>query len=630
MSESEVHQWTIDFSQAKIALRNLEILMESSAASQIETVSKLKELFTGYSRFAEDGASSTRNADIIEQIKLLTRVEQNMHLSTSKFSGKAKAQLEAARIQVNSLYAPLSKLKSLKAPQYTEAVNTLSQQIPSFLNLFDAFLVRFTLQVRLQQADFYKQLGDAFTHSGRAQAIENIKSAWRSNFDKIMPALEVMKLVNPHVKNSSLLGTTATTHAGGDIPEGPVYTGSRLASATEKVDSVIFAPVKWIHSKMTSDLKHFQFSDPRMGFFSKCTQPPAHKEESVTAAYDFEGQADSDLSFKKGDIIKVVDKGTEDDPNWWCGEFDGRRGLFPFNYVEIKGEKEEQDPNEYIPTTVENKDLTKPKEASTIRADNSTEETPQKTMKASQPHETKVENPIKETRGTNHGEGKLKANLEERKSPATSKDEALESQLQIVQPEPVESGMSSNKSESEPPLMEKPQSVKEEPAETHIKEIAEDENAKSSEKLDSGNTEASEKTHESHSASTEPLGGSDDVGGSAEVLDENVTAQGAAEKQPASVTSGTDIDGGKMSENAEYVISDEDLDHRLSKMDVESGNSGENSAKISSKESGNENPGKDLEITSPEIPSESVPSEDPSLTAVAGTKSKIDISDELV
>ena len=49
---------------------------------------------------------------------------------------------------------------------------------------------------------------------------------------------------------------------------------------------------------------------------------------TATALYDFEAQAEGDLSFVTGDIIEVVQQG--DTANeWWTGRIDGRQGQFP-------------------------------------------------------------------------------------------------------------------------------------------------------------------------------------------------------------------------------------------------------------------------------------------------------------
>jgi len=48
------------------------------------------------------------------------------------------------------------------------------------------------------------------------------------------------------------------------------------------------------------------------------------------AAYDFAAQDDEEISFKRGDTIKVTEKYNE---NWWMGEVNGRSGMFPATYV---------------------------------------------------------------------------------------------------------------------------------------------------------------------------------------------------------------------------------------------------------------------------------------------------------
>jgi hypothetical protein len=48
------------------------------------------------------------------------------------------------------------------------------------------------------------------------------------------------------------------------------------------------------------------------------------------ALYDYNGRSDNELSFQKGEIIKVIDKKDK----WWYGMLDGITGYFPFNYVE--------------------------------------------------------------------------------------------------------------------------------------------------------------------------------------------------------------------------------------------------------------------------------------------------------
>ncbi|TFK47948.1 BAR-domain-containing protein [Heliocybe sulcata] len=59
-------------------------------------------------------------------------------------------------------------------------------------------------------------------------------------------------------------------------------------------------------------------------------EPPV---QYVVALYDFEAQADGDLSFNQGDRIELVER-TENQEDWWTGRVDGRQGVFPGNYVQ--------------------------------------------------------------------------------------------------------------------------------------------------------------------------------------------------------------------------------------------------------------------------------------------------------
>lgn len=56
--------------------------------------------------------------------------------------------------------------------------------------------------------------------------------------------------------------------------------------------------------------------------------------ETVTALYDYEAQAEGDLSFSTGDVIEIVSR-TQNENEWWIGKAHGRQGQFPGNYVRL-------------------------------------------------------------------------------------------------------------------------------------------------------------------------------------------------------------------------------------------------------------------------------------------------------
>ncbi|KAI9262716.1 hypothetical protein BY458DRAFT_515180 [Sporodiniella umbellata] len=56
-------------------------------------------------------------------------------------------------------------------------------------------------------------------------------------------------------------------------------------------------------------------------------------EPRARALFDFRGEQQGDLAFRKGDVISII-KRTNTQNDWWTGKVDGRQGIFPANFVE--------------------------------------------------------------------------------------------------------------------------------------------------------------------------------------------------------------------------------------------------------------------------------------------------------
>ncbi|KAM4797964.1 SH3 domain-containing protein 21 [Urocitellus parryii] len=54
--------------------------------------------------------------------------------------------------------------------------------------------------------------------------------------------------------------------------------------------------------------------------------------EICRVLFDYQPEAPDELALRKGDMVKVLKKNTED-KGWWEGECEGRRGVFPDNFV---------------------------------------------------------------------------------------------------------------------------------------------------------------------------------------------------------------------------------------------------------------------------------------------------------
>ncbi|XP_017563754.1 SH3 domain-containing protein 21 isoform X2 [Pygocentrus nattereri] len=57
-------------------------------------------------------------------------------------------------------------------------------------------------------------------------------------------------------------------------------------------------------------------------------------KEYCQVMFDYAAYAEDELDLKKGDIVTIINKVTEDE-GWWQGELNGRRGFFPDNFVMV-------------------------------------------------------------------------------------------------------------------------------------------------------------------------------------------------------------------------------------------------------------------------------------------------------
>ena len=79
-------------------------------------------------------------------------------------------------------------------------------------------------------------------------------------------------------------------------------------------------------------------TSPSLAAIAKAKPPPPKPKpsrlsgvpaaETVTALYDYEAQAEGDLSFMTGDVIEILTR-TQNENEWWTGKVHGRQGQFP-------------------------------------------------------------------------------------------------------------------------------------------------------------------------------------------------------------------------------------------------------------------------------------------------------------
>ncbi|XP_073728413.1 SH3 domain-containing protein 21 isoform X2 [Misgurnus anguillicaudatus] len=100
----------------------------------------------------------------------------------------------------------------------------------------------------------------------------------------------------------------------------------------------IFVPPK--DSKMTEVKSRPKLSEALFSKEGKMEQRPSLRKktsnvkECCQVMFDYTAVAEDELNLKKGDVVTIINKATDDD-GWWEGELNGRRGFFPDNFVMV-------------------------------------------------------------------------------------------------------------------------------------------------------------------------------------------------------------------------------------------------------------------------------------------------------
>ncbi|TNN01917.1 hypothetical protein fugu_011299 [Takifugu bimaculatus] len=116
--------------------------------------------------------------------------------------------------------------------------------------------------------------------------------------------------------------------------------------ARNKTGQVGYVPEKYLQfptsNSLLSMLQSLATLDARSHTSSNSTEPELHSNcingdtntIYVRALYDYEGQADEELSFSEGAVIRLLSRDTQTDDGFWEGELNGKVGVFPSVLVE--------------------------------------------------------------------------------------------------------------------------------------------------------------------------------------------------------------------------------------------------------------------------------------------------------
>jgi amphiphysin len=216
--------------------------------------------------------------------------------------------------------------------------NLLKEELPKLFAL-EAEFIR-----PLFQSFYYMQLNVFYTLHEKMQAINigyfdltlDIEEAFDAKRGDIKEQAEALSIV--HFKTTGgLKGPRAVSKYGAKAKEAEAGKSKygRSSSTSNPEDGIANPPPPYSPGSSTP-------TSPALGGLGKAKPPPpkpkpsrlsgAPQAESCTALYDYEAQAEGDLSFTTGETIEIISR-TSNENEWWTGKVNGRQGQFPGMYT---------------------------------------------------------------------------------------------------------------------------------------------------------------------------------------------------------------------------------------------------------------------------------------------------------
>lgn len=237
----------------------------------------------------------------------------------------------------------------LSSGEYEHYNNLLKTELPQFIAMATRFIDP------LFHSFYYMQLNVYYIMLDKVQSfadgkydlsrkdIENIYFEQRGDIGDI---LEEMGITKRGVSTAKLISQTRSASGSGSPGIGRTPSTASKAglgrqvstsSAYEKklpppAPGAVVAPPPYTTTLSSGSIKKKAPPPP-----PPLKPKPSYGAAYATAIFDFEAQAEGDLSFSAGDRIELVER-TENADDWWTGKLNGRTGVFPGTYTQVDGE----------------------------------------------------------------------------------------------------------------------------------------------------------------------------------------------------------------------------------------------------------------------------------------------------
>ncbi|KAK4508583.1 hypothetical protein PRZ48_002322 [Zasmidium cellare] len=235
--------------------------------------------------------------------------------------------------------------------EYEYFNNLLKEELPELFRLEREFILP------LFQSFYYMQLNVFYTLHDKMQNIDigyfdltlDIEGAFEKKRGDIQQRAEALSIVKfkttggPRPKPALKYGNRLAIENG---RKGSTDSGAESPNRRLTMDGYDQNPPPAYSAGGASDLGRANSTGGNWGAAAKAkAAPPPPKPkpsrlsglpgvETCTALYDYEAQAEGDLSFTTGETIEIISR-TDNTNEWWTGRVGTRQGQFPGNYVQM-------------------------------------------------------------------------------------------------------------------------------------------------------------------------------------------------------------------------------------------------------------------------------------------------------
>jgi myosin-1 len=170
------------------------------------------------------------------------------------------------------------------------------------------------------------------TDKAKAALLAGSSSKWTVSIAQGLPADTKPKAVEKKsapVKSQSQQKTSTNNNVKKSTPQLGVMESDPETQRNERTVQLKQQQKQQEEQKIKSQQQQQSTQAPKKG----APPPPKRKDArpKCKALYDYDAQGSDEISLKVDDVIFVLQKS---DTGWWEGELNGKKGLFPGNYVE--------------------------------------------------------------------------------------------------------------------------------------------------------------------------------------------------------------------------------------------------------------------------------------------------------